>query len=150
LVTIAGNDRPRAALRILHKTGRIPFDALVVSADFSEAAARRIGWAFRNVSSRSAAGRAVLASTWGWRGWIPADDAAYDGARRVMDEVARLPATALPEPASAATEPASARPSAPPSAPASAPARGPAAPLPAVAAPRSGSPTAAPAGPHGR
>lgn len=96
LVTIAGTDRPRAALRILHKTGRIPFDALVVSAEFSPDAARRIGWAFRNVSSRNAAGRAALASTWGWRGWIPADDAAYDGARRVMDEVARLPSAALP------------------------------------------------------
>lgn len=142
LVTIAGNDRPRAALRILHKTGRIPFDALVVSADFSEAAARRIGWAFRNVSSRNAAGRAVLASTWGWRGWIPADDAAYDGARRVMDEVARLPAAALPEPASSAV----AAPSALPAAPSSA--QG--APLPAVSGPRSGSPTAAPAGRHGR
>lgn len=139
LVTIAGTDRPRAALRILHKTGRIPFDALVVSPEFSEAAARRIGWAFRNVSSRNAAGRAVLASTWGWRGWIPADDSVYDGARRVMDEVARLPAAALPEPASAAT-----------AAPPTSPALVPAAPLPSGAAPRSSAPTAAPAGPHGR
>lgn len=150
LVTIAGNDRPRAALRILHKTGRIPFDALVVSADFSEAAARRIGWAFRNVSSRNAAGRAVLASTWGWRGWIPADDAAYDGARRVMDEVARLPAAALPEPASAAAAPPAAPPAAPASAPPSPTAGGPGTPRPAPAAPVSGSPMAAPAGRHGR
>lgn len=111
LVAIAGNDRPRAALRILHKTGKIPFDALVVSADFSEAAARRIGWAFRNVSSRNAVGRAVLASTWGWRGWIPADDSAYDGARRVMDEVSRLPAASLPGVAAAAAASATAPPS---------------------------------------
>lgn len=106
MVSARGSDPQRAALRILHKSGRIPFDALVVSADLSSDSARRIGWAFRNVSSRTAAGRAALAPTWGWRGWVPSDDDAYNGARALMEESAGQKVTALPSAASVVAQPA--------------------------------------------
>ena len=105
LVSTQGSDHQRTALRILHKSGRIPFDALVVSADLSADSARRIGWAFRNVSSRTPAGREVLARTWGWRGWVPSDDATYNGARALINEAEALSVAALP-PAAPAAEPA--------------------------------------------
>ena len=106
LVSTKGSDQQRASLRVLHKSGKIPFDALVVSSHLSAESARRIGWAFRNVSSRTPAGRAVLAPTWGLRGWVPADDAAYNGARALMEEAAALQGAALPAAATSVGQPA--------------------------------------------
>lgn len=128
LVSTQGSDNQRAALRILHKSGKIPFDALVVSAELPANSARRIGWAFRNVSSRTAAGRAALAHTWGWRGWVPADDAAYNGARGLVEEAAGLPVQAQQPPGA----PTAAVPPSPPPAPPAGPAQ-----APSPAAPRS-------------
>ena len=78
-----------AGVRILTKSGRIPYDALAVGPQLSRDAARKIGWAFMGLSTRTAEGRQILLRTWGLSGWVPAENSAYDGVRAVLAAVER-------------------------------------------------------------
>jgi phosphonate transport system substrate-binding protein len=108
---VATGEVDRGSLRVLHKAGRIPYDALVVRADIPRSGAQKIGWTFVGLSTRTPQGRRILRPTWSITGWIPAEDSVYDSARATLRQV--LPpraatATAAPaEPGPAAVPAAS-------------------------------------------
>lgn len=81
------SDIDRGNLRVLHKAGRIPYDALVVEASVPYGGATKIGQAFLALSTRTAEGRRILAPTWAISGWIPAEDSVYDSVRRTLNRV---------------------------------------------------------------
>ncbi|MBI5611068.1 MAG: phosphate/phosphite/phosphonate ABC transporter substrate-binding protein [Deltaproteobacteria bacterium] len=91
---VGGGDVDRGSLRVLHKAGRIPYDALVVRADIRPSGARKIGWAFVGLSTRTPQGRRILRPTWSITGWIPAEDSVYDSARATLHQAATAPAAA--------------------------------------------------------
>jgi phosphonate transport system substrate-binding protein len=74
-------------LTIVAKTGRIPYDTYCVSPKLEEGIARRIQQLLLNTSTLSRTGRRVLSPTLGINGWVPGDDRAYDGIRRVEASV---------------------------------------------------------------
>jgi len=73
------------SVRVLHKCGRLPYDAVVVRAGIGRVAVTKISWAFQALNNRSEAGRRILAGTWALSGWIPGDDSVYDGVRAHLD-----------------------------------------------------------------
>jgi ABC-type phosphate/phosphonate transport system substrate-binding protein len=77
----------RGSIRILYKAGRIPYDALVSNSAIPPSGAKKISWAFIDLSTRSAQGRAVYARTEMISGWRSARDTDYDGVRRVLARV---------------------------------------------------------------
>ncbi|MEL6543961.1 MAG: phosphate/phosphite/phosphonate ABC transporter substrate-binding protein [Myxococcota bacterium] len=81
-------------LRILAKTGRIPYDAVVVVESVSDAAKTRLREAFLALSTRTESGRQILRSSSGINGFLAADDSHYDEIRRVLDRVG--PRVAIP------------------------------------------------------
>ncbi|MCO4762386.1 MAG: phosphate/phosphite/phosphonate ABC transporter substrate-binding protein [Myxococcales bacterium] len=74
-------------LRILHKAGRIPYDALCTSPQVPTAAAKKIAAAFGALSTRTGAGRDVLANAWGVTGWASGSDERYDFMRKIYSRV---------------------------------------------------------------
>ena len=75
------------SLRILARTGRIPYDATCARPAIPASGVRKIAWALQGLDTRSRRGRAVLAAAEGLTGWIPAEDDVYDGVRAVLDRV---------------------------------------------------------------
>ena len=92
------------AIRVLHKCGRLPYDAVAVRAGMSRSAVTKIGWAFEALSNRSEDGRRILSGTWAISGWIPADDSVYDGVRSHLLQVPGLVAPVAVTLADLATE----------------------------------------------
>jgi len=79
----------RGGLRILHKAGRIPYDAICARVGMSRSGTDKIAAAFTSLSTREPRGRAVLSSALGISGWIPGEDSRYDSVRRVRVRVER-------------------------------------------------------------
>ncbi len=77
-------------LRILHKTGRIPYDALCVTPAVPESGARKIAAAFGTLDTRTARGHEALRRARGLTGWIAADDAQYDVVRAKLSQVEKV------------------------------------------------------------
>ncbi|MSP92237.1 MAG: phosphate/phosphite/phosphonate ABC transporter substrate-binding protein [Myxococcales bacterium] len=75
------------AVRILHKAGRIPYDALCARPGLPAGVAAKVAAAFHRLNTRSHVGRVVLAATDGVNGWIPAVDGDYDAVRAVLQRV---------------------------------------------------------------
>ncbi len=74
-------------LRILHKAGRVPYDALCTSPQVPESGARKIAAAFGALSTRTDAGRRVLAQARGVTGWAGTRDERYDFMRKILPRV---------------------------------------------------------------
>ncbi len=87
-------------LRILAKTGRIPYDAVVVVPSVSETTAERLREALLALNTRTEQGRQILRSSSGINGFLAADDRHYDDIRRVLERVGTAagiaPATSEP------------------------------------------------------
>jgi phosphonate transport system substrate-binding protein len=77
----------RGSIRILYKAGRIPYDALVANPVLPKSGAKKLSWAFIDLSTRTAQGREVYAATEEISGWRLAKDADYDGVRRILAQV---------------------------------------------------------------
>jgi phosphonate transport system substrate-binding protein len=78
-----------ADLRIIHKAGRVPYDALCAAPGLSQALDARLAGAFLSLDTRSARGRRVYGQTNNHvSGWAPASEVHYDTIRRTMDRVA--------------------------------------------------------------
>ena len=78
--------------RVLHKCGKLPYDALAVRAGLGREALKKITWVFQGLNNRSEQGRRILAGTWAISGWMPADDSVYDGVRQHVEEKLGHPA----------------------------------------------------------
>lgn len=92
-------------IRVLHKCGRLPYDAVAVGSGIGPQAFKKIAWTFQGLNNCTAAGRRILADTWSISGWLPADDSVYDGVRDHLRRTGLGPANAavaLPEGASRA------------------------------------------------
>ncbi len=101
-------------LRLLYKAGRLPYDAVCVSAKLSESAAQRIAAALGTLDTRTARGREVLRKSRGMTGWTATDPARYERLRASWRQLRTLRwsrwAMDLPASASPATAPAPATP----------------------------------------
>ena len=75
------------SLRILHKAGRIPYDALCSRGAIPESGARKIAAAFGGLNTRTHEGREALFRARGLTGWIRADDRRYDEIREILTVV---------------------------------------------------------------
>jgi phosphonate transport system substrate-binding protein len=86
----AGTASPEAAdLRILHKAGRVPYDALCASPALKPETAARITAAFMSVDTSSTLGRKIYAKTSNHvSGWMRADEAQYESIRMTIARVA--------------------------------------------------------------
>ena len=73
-------------LVIVAKTGRIPYDAYCLRPGLDPELADRIRSALLSISTLSREGRRVLSPALGINGWVPIEDEAYDGVRRVEVE----------------------------------------------------------------
>ena len=82
-----GKQLDPGGIRILHKSGRIPYDALCASGEMPASGALKVAWAFIGLSTRTAPGRRAYAQTYQISGWIPAKDSLYDGVRHVVERV---------------------------------------------------------------
>lgn len=77
-----------AEIRILHKAGRIPYDALCASASLAPSVAAKVGRALRALSARTPEGRRVYGGTSNLvSGWGDAEHARYDDLGRVIARV---------------------------------------------------------------
>ncbi|MGM0576803.1 MAG: phosphate/phosphite/phosphonate ABC transporter substrate-binding protein [Myxococcota bacterium] len=74
-------------LRILYKTGRVPYDALCTVGDLPEEVLAKLEGAFLAMNTRNPEARAFLSATHGITGWAPAEDDFYDGVREVYRSV---------------------------------------------------------------
>ncbi len=85
----AGAASPDAAnLRILHKAGRVPYDALCGSPLLESSVADRIAEAFMSVDTSSAKGRRIYAATTNHvSGWARPDEARYRSILETMERV---------------------------------------------------------------
>ena len=77
------------SVRILHKAGRIPYDAVCARVDMPASGAERIARAFTSLTTRELRGRAILSNALGINGWIPGDDTRYDDVRTLRRRVER-------------------------------------------------------------
>ena len=75
------------SLRILHKAGRIPYDALCTNGAIPESGARKIAAAFGRLNTRTRKGRQALYRARGLTGWVRVDDRRYDEIRRILTTV---------------------------------------------------------------
>ncbi len=76
-----------AEVRILHKAGRIPYDALCARSALPASGARKIAVAFQRLDTRTRRGREVLAHAPGVSGWIAASDDDYRNVRAIAEQV---------------------------------------------------------------
>jgi phosphonate transport system substrate-binding protein len=74
-------------IKILHKAGRIPYDALCARTGLPAGGVRKLAAAFQGLDTRRRHGREVLARAIGISGWIAAQDSDYDQVRTVLTEV---------------------------------------------------------------
>jgi len=74
-------------LRILHKAGNIPYDALCTVPAIPESGARKIAAAFGSLNTRNHRGREVLKQARGQTGWVAADEGRYAQVRAVSEKV---------------------------------------------------------------
>ena len=82
------NTKPLSSrIRILHKAGRIPYDALVARGEFTESGLQKLQAAFANLNTRTERGRQALRKTAQITGWIPTSDAVYNPVRTVKRTV---------------------------------------------------------------
>jgi phosphonate transport system substrate-binding protein len=75
------------SLRILHKAGRIPYDALCTIGAIPESGARKIAAAFGRLNTRTPEGREALYRARGLTGWVRVEDRRYDEIRKVLSTV---------------------------------------------------------------
>lgn len=75
------------SLRILHKAGRVPYDALCTAPHVPESGARKIAAAFGALSTRTDTGRKVLAEARGVTGWATSSDDRYAFMRKILSRV---------------------------------------------------------------
>ncbi len=102
----SGEAQTARGFRVLHKCGKLPYDALAVRAGMGREALKKITWVFQGLNNRSERGRKVLADTWAISGWMPADESAYEGVRRHLDDMATKMPAALPDRATSLELPA--------------------------------------------
>lgn len=76
-----------AELRILYKTGEVPFDAMCATDALPEAAATKASGAFVRMHHRNPAARRALTSSLTVTGWAPPIDSKYDDVRNVLPEL---------------------------------------------------------------
>ncbi|MEE2903343.1 MAG: phosphate/phosphite/phosphonate ABC transporter substrate-binding protein [Myxococcota bacterium] len=82
------NTKPLSSkIRILHKAGRIPYDALVARGEFTDSGLQKLKAAFANLNTRTERGRQALRKTAQITGWIPTSDETYDPVRQVSQIV---------------------------------------------------------------
>jgi phosphate/phosphite/phosphonate ABC transporter binding protein len=80
----------RTRLRVLHKSGDIPYDALCATGALPTSAAHKITGAFQEMHTKNPEAEAALRATGTITGWVPGDDTQYDGIRRVRVRVKSL------------------------------------------------------------
>jgi len=87
----AGTASPDAAnLRILHKAGRVPYDALCGSPSLKAAVALRFADAFMSIDTSSSRGRRIYAATTNHvSGWAHPEEGQYRGILETMERVKR-------------------------------------------------------------
>jgi phosphonate transport system substrate-binding protein len=85
----AGSANPQAAdLRILHKAGRVPYDALCAAPALPPSVSERITHAFLSIDTSSAKGRRIYAATTNHvSGWARASEKDY---RDILDTMRRV------------------------------------------------------------
>ncbi|MEE2779283.1 MAG: phosphate/phosphite/phosphonate ABC transporter substrate-binding protein [Myxococcota bacterium] len=74
-------------LRILYKTGEVPFDALCATDAMPEEAAKKASGAFIRMHHRNPEARQALSSSQSVTGWAPPIDSRYDDIRNVLPEL---------------------------------------------------------------
>jgi len=84
----AGEAQTARGFRVLHKCGKLPYDALAVRAGMGREALKKITWVFQGLNNRTEYGRKVLADTWAISGWMPADESVYEGVRAHLEAMA--------------------------------------------------------------
>ena len=65
-------------LRILYKTGQLPYDALCATSTLPESAHDKVAGAFLAMHNRNPRARKALAASLAISGWAPPDDSRYD------------------------------------------------------------------------
>ena len=88
-----GMGRPEYRIRILHKAGRIPHDAICAGGDFPASGLDKIRAALWNFNTQRPEGMGFYRDSGHYTGWLPLeDDADYDSVRRAWRRVEpRLP-----------------------------------------------------------
>ena len=76
-----------SGLRILYKTGEIPFDAMCATSAVPDAAIEKISGAFIHMHHRNPAAHKALGSGLKISGWAPPQDARYNVIRNVVPEL---------------------------------------------------------------
>jgi phosphonate transport system substrate-binding protein len=76
-------------LRILYKTGEVPFDALCATDALPAGAAKKTSGAFMRMHHRNPKARSALSSSQSVTGWAPPIDSKYDDIRKVLPELHR-------------------------------------------------------------
>jgi ABC-type phosphate/phosphonate transport system substrate-binding protein len=71
-------------VRILYKTGQLPYDALCATNAVPVSARAKIAGAFLAMHNRNPRARDALAASIAITGWAPPDDSRYDPIRAVM------------------------------------------------------------------
>jgi len=87
--------------RIVAKTGRVPYDAMVAGPALDDDQARALQTALLSIDTRSALGRRVLGPLRLANGFVPGDDQRYDSVRERLARAAlfgAVPASATAEP----------------------------------------------------
>jgi phosphate/phosphite/phosphonate ABC transporter binding protein len=79
------------SLRILEKTGRIPYDAVCVRGDLDPDLVKRLKSLLLNLDTRTEYGRAILGAIPRINGWIEVRDEQYTSIRAVLDRVEAQP-----------------------------------------------------------
>lgn len=78
-------------VRILYKTGQLPYDALCATDAVPESARKKIAGAFLAMHNRNPRAQRALAASVAITGWAPPDDSRYDAIRAVT-QAPKLPA----------------------------------------------------------
>lgn len=73
-----------SAVRIVAKTGRVPYDAVVASPTLSEAQVAAVQSALLSIDTRSPRGRRALGPLRNVNGFLPGTDEHYDGVRTLL------------------------------------------------------------------
>lgn len=89
---LEANERLRN-LRIVAKTGRIPYDAVVVQASVSQETTDALKAALLELNTRTDEGRRILRPSTGINAFLAANDSHYDSVRSVLARVNASPST---------------------------------------------------------
>ena len=73
-------------VRILYKTGQLPYDALCATDTLPESAQKKIAGAFLSMHNRNPRAQRALAASIAITGWAPPDDSRYDAIRDVLEK----------------------------------------------------------------